>query len=432
MKQEEHSGRYVKSLDKRKLLFGVKIEGQRDWLIKPQFEEIGIKDDGTTEEKVWFKLHGKYGYCHIGEGRILIPAVYGCPLFFGTNAQAVAWKDYKVGVINQENQVLIPFIYDDLNIRYRRVPIPDEEGKYKDVFMGYACFTNDGVSQAYDENCQLATFKDGELELLNRETEYDNPEVEDMSLAELEERIKKEYVTLFELGYQHYCDKAWSQEHCVKVNAQEKKVKSLLADRQQMMNRSFVHNMESARRIKRTNDLLTRAIRKAIKLGKKTSESLQWMEKVSHTTHYEVGIYVYPKWKNSKSDLRYERKYKSSDKEKERLMAELHNEEGTHIWNIIAALASGSNYYELHSCCNHWASKYTPDDWDERKITMDDGASWDDGMHYPVYQDVYFTYPWYCLHNHHFLYSFEDLCNINDFIVNVEVQFVTREQDRVW
>ena len=113
-----------------------------------------------------------------------------------------------------------------------------------------------------------------------------------MSLTELEERIKKEYVTLIELGYPNYTDKVWSQEHCDKVDAQEKKVRSLLADRQRMMNRSFVHNMENAKRIKRTNDLLMRAIRKAIKLGKKTSKSLQWMEKVSHTTHYEIGIYV--------------------------------------------------------------------------------------------------------------------------------------------
>lgn len=178
-----------------------------------------------------------------------------------------------------------------------------------------------------------------------------------MSLTELEERIKKEFVTLIELGYQNYTDKVWSQGHCAKVDAQEKKVRSLLADRQRMMNRNFVHNEENAQRIRRTNDLLMRAIRKAIKLGKKTSKSLQWMEKVSHTTHYEIGIYVYPKWKNSKSELGYERKYKSSAKENQRLKAELHNYEGTHIWNIIAALASGSNYYEPHSCCDYWVSK---------------------------------------------------------------------------
>lgn len=431
MKQQTDSIKYFKVFDKRKHLFGVKIEGQGGWHIKPQFEGIGIKDEGTADETVWFKQQGKYGYYHICEGRILIPAMYGCPLFFNANGQAIAWKDYKTGVINLENQILIPLIYDNLNIRHRCIPIPEEENKYKKDFIGYVCFTNEGAAQAYDENCQPTKFKDWEMELLNKETEYDNPDVEGMSLTELEERIKKEYVTLIEQGYPNYTDKVWSQEHCDKVDAQEKKVRSLLADRQRMMNRSFVHNMENAKRIKRTNDLLMRAIRKAIKLGKKTSKSLQWMEKVSHTTHYEIGIYVYPKWKNSKSELGYERKHKSSTKENQRLKAEFDNYEGTHIWNIIAALASGSNYYEPHSCCDYWVSKFSPDDWDEHKITMDDGVSWDEGMHYPVYQDVYFTYPWYCLHNHHFLYSFEDLCNINDFLVNVEVQFVAREQDRV-
>lgn len=267
MKQQTDSIKYFKVFDKRKHLFGVKIEGQGGWHITPQFEGIGIKDEGTADETVWFKQQGKYGYYHICEGHILIPAMYGCPLFFNANGQAIAWKDYK--------------------------------------------------------------------------------------------------------------------------DTQEKKVRSLLADRQRMMNRSFVHNMENAKRIKRTNDLLMRAIRKAIKLGKKTSKSLQWREEVSHTTHYEIGIYVYPKWKNSKSELGYERKHKSSTKENQRLKAKFDNYEGTHIWNIIAALASGSNYYEPHSCCDYWVSKFSPDDWDEHKITMDDGVSWDEGMHYPVYQDVY-------------------------------------------
>ena len=121
---------------------------------------------------------------------------------------------------------------------------------------------------------------------MKQQTDSIKSEVENMSLTELEERIKKEFVTLIELGYQNYTDKVWSQGHCAKVDAQEKKVRSLLADRQRMMNRNFVHNEENAQRIRRTNDLLMRAIRKAIKLGKKTSKSLQWMEKVSNTTHY--------------------------------------------------------------------------------------------------------------------------------------------------
>ncbi|MGM9776825.1 MAG: hypothetical protein ACI3ZD_00610 [Prevotella sp.] len=69
---------------------------------------------------------------------------------------------------------------------------------------------------------------------------YDNKEVENMTLEELENRIRKEYILLLELG-----------------------------------------NVENAKRIGRTNRLLMRAVSKAIKLGKKTSKSLQWMEKGS-------------------------------------------------------------------------------------------------------------------------------------------------------
>lgn len=136
MKQQTDSIKYFKVFDKRKHLFGVKIEGQGGWHIKPQFEGIGIKDEGTADETVWFKQQGKYGYYHICEGRILIPAMYGCPLFFNANGQAIAWKDYKTGVINLENQILIPLIYDNLNIRHRCIPIPEEENKYKKDFIG--------------------------------------------------------------------------------------------------------------------------------------------------------------------------------------------------------------------------------------------------------------------------------------------------------
>ena len=49
--------------------------------------------------------------------------------------------------------------------------------------------------------------------------------------------------------------------------------------------------------------------------------------------------------------------------------------------------------------------------------------------HCPAYQDEYFTMPFHHLFCDCFDYSFEDLCNINDFRVNVEVRLVTKEQD---
>ena len=137
-----------------------------------------------------------------------------------------------------------------------------------------------------------------------------------MLIDELEEIIKKEYVTLIELGYDHPQEWTCSKEHREKVDIQEQKVKSLIRDRRQKMNRSWIHNVESAKRIGRTNRLLMRAVHKAIRLGEKNSKSLQWMEKVSNSERYEVEVYVHPEWQDSRSDLRYERKFKSAEKEK--------------------------------------------------------------------------------------------------------------------
>lgn len=65
-----------------------------------------------------------------------------------------------------------------------------------------------------------------------------------------------------------------------------------------------------------------------------------------------------------------------------------------------------------------------------REVTLDDGQSWDEGIHFPAYQDEYFTHPFHALYLDYFNYSFEDLCNINDFRVNIDVRLETREQEK--
>lgn len=57
-------------------------------------------------------------------------------------------------------------------------------------------------------------------------------------------------------------------EHWEKIEEQEQKVKSLVWDRRQMMDSTWVHNVENTKRIGRTNRLLMRAVSKTIKLGK--------------------------------------------------------------------------------------------------------------------------------------------------------------------
>ena len=249
-----------------------------------------------------------------------------------------------------------------------------------------------------------------------------------MLIDELEDIIKKEYVTLIELGYNHPQESICSEEHREKVERQEQKVKSLIRDRRLKMNRSWIHNVENAKRIGRTNRLLMRAVHKAIRLGEKTSKSLQWMEKVSNSERYEVEVYVHPEWQDSRSDLRYERKFKSAEKEKNRLIDDEDHVADTHIWNIIAAVGGCFKCDGVGTCFEKSAYMYVPGYWDEREMTGDDGQSWDECIHFPAYQDEYFTRPFHHLYCDQFDYSFEDLCNINDFRVNVKVHLVTKEQ----
>lgn len=379
--------KYIKVRDKRKKLFGIKIEGHKDWYVAPMFEQLGIGEWANEADGTWFKQNGKYGYYSIAERRVVIPALYGYPLFFNSKGYALTWKDYKARVINKEGETVIPFIHDDCEF-----------------------YNNEQKSQRH-------------------KPVYDNKEVETMTLEELEDRIRKEYILLLELGYEHHKKWVLSNEHREKIEEQEQKVRSLVWDRRQMMDSTWVHNLENAKRIGRTNRLLMRAVSKAIKLGKKTSKSLQWLEKVSNTAHYEVEVYVHPEWQDSKSDLRYKRMYKSPAKEKDRLMDEEDNLADTHIWNIIAAIGGYMKFNGKGSCFEASACGYEPDYWDERELTGDEGQSWDECIHYPAYQDEYFTMPFHHLYCDCFDYSFEDLCNINDFRVNVNIRLVTKEQD---
>ncbi len=448
MKKDDCCGTiYEKCYDKRKHLFGIKAKGQKNWHVEPCFEELGTSQflfDDAPE--VWFKQNGRYGLYNVAERRVLLPAIYGYPLLFGKDGGlATAWKDHKAGVIDRNGNEVIPIVYDEVEPRTECVPIPEEERrkvtlsdgtviykdpKYKWKFRGYACFTNEGGEQAYDEHCRPCQFCDWEAPRLNREPEYITEMGKRMTIEELEERIRYEYVCLFELGYESRHSSRFSEEQRKKIDEQEERVNSLLVDRRTKMNQNWVHNAENAHRIGRTNRLLMRAVEKAVQLGKRTSKSLQWMEKVSRTESYYVEVTIHPEWQDSQSDLRYERKYNSAKKENERLDDENCEEADTHIWNIIAVMGGGPKRDGISLCFSELTDEYCPDFWDVRKMTLDDGQSWDENIHFPAYQDEYFTHPFHALYCDYFKYSFEDLCNINDFRIHVDVNLETREQDK--
>lgn len=448
MKQENYDGRvYEKCYAKRKHLFGIKVAGEKGWYVEPCFEELGTRKYVTDDvPEVWFKQNGRYGLYNVGERRVVLPAVYGFPFDFGSKGEyATVWKDYKAGVIDRQGNEVVPIIYDEIEARTECITIPNEQRrevtlddgtvihidpKYRLEFRGYACFTNDGCSQAYDENCQPCEFCDWEAPRMNRKPEYDNKEAETMTIAELECLIQREYIHLLEMGYQSGNTYHFFDEHRKRMDEQEERVNSLIVDRRTKMDQSWVHNVENAHRVGRTNRLLMRAVEKAVRLGKRASKSLRWMEKVSHTENYDVEVTIHPEWQDSQSDLRYVPKYKSSGKEIDRLDDENCELADTHIWNIIAAMGGGPKREGISLCFSQSTGEYSSDFWDVRELTLDDGQSWDEGIHFPAYQDEYFTHPFHALYLDYFNYSFEDLCNINDFRVNVDVRLETREQEK--
>ena len=93
-------------------------------------------------------------------------------------------------------------------------------------------------------------------------------------------------------------------------------------------------------------------------------------------------------------------------------------------------MGRGCTYQDgIAVCFNASSYEYRPRDWDERELTGDDGQIWDECIHFPAYQDVYFLRPFHEFYLHVYSYSFEDICNINDFCVHIDVQLVSKEQE---
>ena len=132
------------------------------------------------------------------------------------------------------------------------------------------------------------------------------------------------------------------------------------------------------------------------------------------------------------NDLRYERKYESTDEEDERLWDDEDNIAPTHLWNITAELGYGYHHRRgFVACLERLSCEYQTEDRDDINLLLgEDGRTWDECIHYPAYQDQYFLMPFHHLYCNLFLYSFEDLCHINDFRVNMEVRLVTKEQNK--
>lgn len=436
---------YKEEYCRRKRKYGIRKTGYTGWWIEPIYEaieELSNRHSGFA----WIKKNGRYGCLDIERREEPIPCEYGFPIWFSGSEDSwhIAWKDHKAGVINGKNEVLIPFIYDEIHTRTQYVDNPNprtyidlngEERiipheRKKAIFKGFACFTNEGGQQAYDERMQPCEFADWEKELLYPEYEWCIPENANRTVEEVEAIIQDEYRQLLSMGYSEKEDYMLAKETRDAIDAQKSKVQDYIIDRRYMLNRSWVHCYENAQKISRMNDLMMRAVAKAIKLGSKASRSLQWMEKVPHKCKYYVDVGVHPLWVNDKSAYNYTPKESVPKKERERL-EEQELESRFHIWNIISAISRGcpGKMDGAAMCFSASSNDYNCQEWEFHKLVMDDGQSWDEGLHYPAYMDVYFTVPFYYIYSYCY-YANADLININDFRVKINVRLETKEMDR--
>ena len=422
--------------------YGVKKANSKDWWIKPIYDAIQGQGLDTCREAVWVKKDGRFGFLDVIEKKEVVPCEYGFPIYFVYSGYAEAWKDYKAGVIDRNGKVVVPIIYDELQGRYETVDVPDEEKhtiiledgtekkvgpNARHVFRGFAGFTNDGKAQAYDENMQPCEFADWEKYWFDDDYQWCEPENATRSAEEIEERIREEYVRWRKMAggmpYTHACH-IDSDE----ADEQRQKVINLVYDRRYKMNKSWVHNKENADRIMRTNNLLNRAVEKAVRLGRKTAKYVEWMNKVPNLDGYcyETEVFVYPQWTNSKSEVGY-KSVLSKSKERDKLIEE-ENDCHNHIWNIIAAMNDCFKVDGVGACFYHSATSGDAKEWNLKELLMDDGQSWDELIHYPAYMDCYFLVPFHHLYCDLYNYAFEDLARMNDFRVRVNVKLETKEK----
>jgi len=380
--------------------YGVKVcdssgKPKREWWIKPVYEAIRYISDKTTH--TWFKLNGKYGYLDILTKEEVIPAEYGYPLYF-SNGYAETWKDYRAGVIDISGKTVIPFQFDEIKSRVK----PSNQGGSENIFRGFICSCEDGTRQFFNENLQPDELK--EWDQVGREPHIADQDNEALSIGELEDKIRENFRKLIEIGYNTPLEYCFSSEHCDEIEKLEEIVKNAIWDRKRKMDSFWRHTRENVAGIGRMNDLLMKATRKAISLGKKTAKSLQWMEKVPNTEDYSVKVYVYPCWQDDLSEM--------------------------DIRDIITRMGEMPNCDGITPCFEHISRNYDSRDWNYRDCIVDDGQSWDEMIHYPVYQDVYFLHPFHLLYCDLFNYSFEDLVSIRDFRVEVKVELQTKVQDK--
>ena len=64
---------YRKVYDKRQKKFGIKVDGQKDWYVEPQFDALGFVElSSSIDGEVWFKENGRYGWYSIPKKTVCV------------------------------------------------------------------------------------------------------------------------------------------------------------------------------------------------------------------------------------------------------------------------------------------------------------------------------------------------------------------------
>lgn len=367
--------------------YGIRDSETGAILLPPTYEWIGELYRRST----WIKRKEGFGLLDCDTLQEIIPCEYGFPLYPNLNNQIIVWKNQKAGLINLNNQILIPIEYDTIELINHRYYLGEKEERF---------YWFDLEANPIPETKEMAEYTHPDKSDEQEEELYQLP------MPQLEQRIKEA------------CSNYW---HSQKEEDYDKTI-TLIQIRQQRMNEQWKHNAANAARIDRVNTLLNNTVREALQLGQRTAASLSWMNDLPNES-YSVNVGVYPYWANDKSEVGYQPKL-TGEEEEQRLCDQEYNEGYNHIWNIIREIGSYRKYGSKHPMCFTASSDSAdPSSWDFEEATMDDGQSWDEGIHRPIYQNIHFLHPWHRLYWDDFYYALEDLARMNDFRIEIKVNF---------
>jgi hypothetical protein len=335
------------------------------------------------------KDNNRYGISRASDKHVVIPAIYTHIELCGASQEfAIVWKDYKAGVLDSATgEIVVPIRFDELHQRLQS-GIKDEHGRQtRPKLIGFACFTNDGETIAYDICGKEDSWQSWEQSMVV------NPYVIHRPVSEIESEIVALYQSVkVTPGLKFKSLSSCASETQSKLVEQ---IISLLYERKEALNSKWQHTREHVAQIADMNAILEKAVRQAILLGEKAEHLISEMPKCDSES---VIVEVYPWWDDSDGEL------------------------DTHsVHEIIVVLGEAIGETKYSPCFDLQSCGGSDNVWNYSKACHDDGISWDEGgFHLPAYQDCYFLRPFQQLSFDNYILAFEDLITIKEFRIRVQ------------